>query len=91
MASICVIEQPRNASQITLQALPPSEQDNQPMSTESTGEFLALEKWNSPRINIYRSFATFWCFLTMGANDAAYGVSAFIRDANQLASVDIQI
>lgn len=43
------------------------------MSTESPGEFSALEKWHSPRINMYRSFATFWCFLTMGANDAAYG------------------
>lgn len=35
----------------------------------------ALEKWNSPRSNIYRTFATFWSFFVMGANDAAYGVS----------------
>lgn len=33
----------------------------------------ALEKWNSPRSNIYRTFATFWSFFVMGANDAAYG------------------
>lgn len=34
-----------------------------------------VEKWNEPRSNIYRTFATFWSFLVMGANDAAYGVS----------------
>lgn len=35
----------------------------------------ALEKWNHPRSNVYRTFATFWSFFVMGANDAAYGVS----------------
>lgn len=34
-----------------------------------------LECWNKPRSNIYRTLATFWSFLVMGANDAAYGVS----------------
>jgi hypothetical protein len=38
----------------------------------------ALEKWNDPIVNIYRIFATFWAFIIMGANDAAYGVSAFL-------------
>ncbi|EXJ94087.1 hypothetical protein A1O1_02480 [Capronia coronata CBS 617.96] len=32
-----------------------------------------LQKWNSPRINIYRCFATFYSFVILGANDAAYG------------------
>ncbi|KAF2764977.1 MFS general substrate transporter [Teratosphaeria nubilosa] len=32
-----------------------------------------VETWHSPRINIYRIFATFWSFTIMGANDAAYG------------------
>ncbi|OJJ42685.1 hypothetical protein ASPZODRAFT_29009 [Penicilliopsis zonata CBS 506.65] len=31
----------------------------------------ALERWNYPRSNILRTFATFWSFLIMGANDAA--------------------
>lgn len=35
----------------------------------------ALEKWNEPSANISRLFATFWAFVVMGANDAAYGVS----------------
>lgn len=77
MASACVVQESRNASQITLQALPPSERvGDSSTSRDSPDEFQALEKWHTPRINMYRSFATFWCFLTMGANDAAYGVSA---------------
>lgn len=35
----------------------------------------AIEKWNEPTVNISRLFATFWAFVIMGANDAAYGVS----------------
>lgn len=33
-----------------------------------------LPRWNSPKINAYRTIATFWSFIIMGANDAAYGV-----------------
>lgn len=32
-----------------------------------------LQKWNSPKINIWRCLATFYCFIILGANDAAYG------------------
>jgi fucose permease len=32
-----------------------------------------LERWNSPRTNLYRSGAAFWSFVVMGSNDAAYG------------------
>ena len=43
----------------------------------------ALQRWNSPKVNKYRTFATFYTFVVMGANDAAYGVSrkleTFIR------------
>ncbi|CAG8010298.1 unnamed protein product [Penicillium olsonii] len=31
------------------------------------------EKWNYPRSNIWKTLATFWSFLIMGANDSAYG------------------
>ncbi|KAL4867647.1 hypothetical protein BDV12DRAFT_186567 [Aspergillus spectabilis] len=31
------------------------------------------EQWNYPRSNITKTLATFWAFLVMGANDAAYG------------------
>ncbi|KAK8216147.1 major facilitator superfamily domain-containing protein [Phyllosticta capitalensis] len=32
-----------------------------------------LQQWNSPRVNIARSFACFFSMFIMGANDAAYG------------------
>jgi hypothetical protein len=35
----------------------------------------ALPIWNSPRINMWRVFATYFSFLIFGANDGAYGVS----------------
>ncbi|KAJ5792054.1 Major facilitator superfamily domain general substrate transporter [Penicillium pulvis] len=74
MASTCVVqEQTNEADHITLEALPRSEQLTIDSSDDPPGAFPALEKWNSPRINIYRSFSTFWSFLVMGANDAAYG------------------
>ncbi|KAJ5094997.1 hypothetical protein N7532_007288 [Penicillium argentinense] len=76
MTSTCVIEdQSREANRITLEVLPPSERLGAVSdATDSTGDtFPALEKWNEPRINTYRSFSTFWSFLVMGANDAAYG------------------
>lgn len=34
-----------------------------------------LERWNEPRGNIYRYFATLYSFIIMGMNDAATGVS----------------
>lgn len=34
-----------------------------------------LEKWNKPGINIYRFVASNWCFIVMGMNDGAVGVS----------------
>lgn len=79
MASTCVVQEQTNGAEhinhITLEALPRSEQLTIDSSDGPPGAFPALEKWNSPRINIYRSFSTFWSFLVMGANDAAYGVS----------------
>lgn len=38
-----------------------------------TTAVIQLQKWNSPRINAWRCFATFYCFIILGANDAAYG------------------
>ncbi|KAK6381471.1 hypothetical protein LTS17_004529 [Exophiala oligosperma] len=42
---------------------PASSNDSQPQ----------LQKWNSPRINVWRCAGTFWSFAILGANDAAYG------------------
>lgn len=38
-----------------------------------------VERWNYPRTNLYRVGATFFSFLVLGANDAAYGVSDGLR------------
>lgn len=46
-----------------------AESSSPPDDTESL-----LPRWNHPRSNIFRVFATLWVFLVMGANDAAYGV-----------------
>lgn len=40
-----------------------------------------LEMWNHPKINIYRYFATLYCFIVMGMGDAAYGVGDMRRGA----------
>lgn len=31
------------------------------------------QRWNNPRGNILRTLCTFWAFVTLGVNDAAYG------------------
>lgn len=72
MATDCMIQNPRDASLIALEALPHGQSDT---GSPVGPEFPLLEKWNQPRVNIHRTFATFWSFLVMGANDAAYGVS----------------
>lgn len=48
----------------------PAEFLPQPSTTVSV-----VERWNSPKGNIYRTSATLFAFVIMGANDAAYGVS----------------
>jgi hypothetical protein len=57
-------------------------EDNHELASSETSHsppagnvFPAVERWNHPRSNIYKTLATFWCFMVMGANDAAYGVS----------------
>jgi hypothetical protein len=46
----------------------------------------ALQKWNSPRVNMWRVFAAFWSFFVLGMNDGSYGVSynTLIGDRNVL-------
>jgi len=44
-------------------------------STEETDDSTRLERWNYPRVNMYRYLTTLFCFINMGMNDAAYGVS----------------
>lgn len=74
MSTTCVVQESHGASLIALEALPHGQQpDSSAVPSEEV--FPRLEKWNQNRLNVQRTFATFWCFMVMGANDAAYGVS----------------
>lgn len=62
----------------------PSEFLPQPSTTVNV-----VERWNHPKVNIPRTFATFFAFAIMGANDAAYGalipyvrsiISSYVND-----------
>ena len=39
------------------------------LSTTGDEDEPVREKWNEPRINMYRTFAAFWAFVVMGMND----------------------
>ncbi|KAJ5963202.1 Major facilitator superfamily domain general substrate transporter [Penicillium vulpinum] len=71
MQTTCVAQKSLDESPVALQASPRAQSDIRPSLNPPAG--LLLEKWNQPRVNIHRTFATFWSFLVMGANDAAYG------------------
>jgi hypothetical protein len=49
--------------------------DTKEDTQNSTDEMNKLDRWNQPRINMYRYFTTLFCLIIMGMNDAAYGVS----------------
>lgn len=42
--------------------------------SESYDTHEALQRWNEPRINMWRVFATYFSFFVFGMNDGAYGV-----------------
>ncbi|KAH8821863.1 major facilitator superfamily domain-containing protein [Xylogone sp. PMI_703] len=42
-------------------------------SVPSSEVAVALQRWNSPPINRYRVFSTFWSFFVLGMNDGSYG------------------
>lgn len=42
-------------------------------ASDAASDAPKLQRWNHPRGNIYRVLATYWCFMILGANDAAYG------------------
>jgi hypothetical protein len=65
-------------------SIPEREPDLETLSAESQHQppavvAHALEQWNEPSVNVSRVFATFWSFVIMGANDAAYGVSSIFK------------
>jgi hypothetical protein len=62
----------------SLPTLNPAEQKTRPGDpqdvTPPNTAVEVLQKWNSPRINMLRVFATFWSFFVVGMNDGSYGV-----------------
>jgi hypothetical protein len=74
MSTTCVVQELHQASLIALEALPHGQQSDRTTHDAASESFPVLEKWNQSRTNIQRTLATFWCFMVMGANDAAYGV-----------------
>ncbi|KKY25005.1 putative mfs transporter [Phaeomoniella chlamydospora] len=50
----------------------PSEQSNGTLPPPTTAVPI-LQRWNNPRINMWRCFATFYSFIILGTNDSAYG------------------
>jgi hypothetical protein len=48
---------------------------NPSVGRDDAGGPAPLEKWNEPRINMWRFFATLFSFIIMGMNDGAIGVS----------------
>lgn len=43
----------------------------------------ALPTWNQNKANVFKTLSTFMAFITIGANDAAYGVSTGLPDATR--------
>lgn len=75
-SSTMVIEMPKRS----LQREGPDKQIRETVEDTSAGALPPpttavpqLQKWNSPRINVWRCLATFYSFIILGANDAAYG------------------
>lgn len=44
----------------------------------------ALQKWNSPRSNMWRVFACFWSLFVLGMNDGSYGVCSQLPHRSEL-------
>ena len=56
---------PQSSNQTNENATLPS-----PITANTTPQ---LQRWNYPRVNLWRLLGTFWSFIILGANDAAYG------------------
>jgi hypothetical protein len=81
MATSTMTQADPSSSSFELQPLPAQnscEENDEVADLEETppdSAVEALQKWNSPRINMFRAPATFWSFFVVGMNDGSYGVS----------------
>jgi hypothetical protein len=82
MATHTIIQAEPSSSGFELHSLPPEnpsekkleDTDHQDVTPPNTAVEV-LQRWNLPRINMLRVFATFWSFFVVGMNDGSYGVS----------------
>lgn len=69
-----VSEEPDSQSRSKAISTPMEEVDFATLPSPTTANTTPqLQRWNYPRINLWRILATFWSFIILGANDAAYG------------------
>ncbi|KAH8784503.1 MFS transporter-like protein [Hyaloscypha sp. PMI_1271] len=79
MATSTMTQADPSSSSFELQPLPAQnscEENDKVAGLEETPPDSAVEvlqKWNSPRINMFRVPATFWSFFVVGMNDGSYG------------------
>lgn len=66
----------RRLGSINIPDEPQGEDRNESLPSPTTAT-QTVQRWNQSKVNVARTFAAFWSFVIMGANDAAYGVSTF--------------
>ncbi|PMD54818.1 MFS general substrate transporter [Hyaloscypha bicolor E] len=83
MATSTMTQADPSSSSFELQPLPAQnscEENDEVADLEETppdSAVEALQKWNSPRINMFRVPATFWSFFVVGMNDGSYGLEEY--------------
>jgi hypothetical protein len=80
MTTSAIAQAETSSSSFELQPLPASDSYNKKVEVANLEEtppdsaVEVLQKWNYPRINMFRVPATFWSFFVVGMNDGSYGV-----------------
>lgn len=67
------VESGRRLGRNDLDDNPERHDQNETLPSPTVATHDALERWNAPRSNLYRTLAAFIGFAIMGMNDATYG------------------
>ena len=80
---------PHNVHSLSIQEGRQSKSNDDPNESlpSPTTAVERLQRWNRPRVNLFRSFAAFWGFTVMGMNDSAYGVCAMTLQWKEFANL----
>lgn len=69
-----ISQQPSNADTVKTTETKTDDYETATLPSPTTANTIPqLQRWNHPRSNIFCLLGTFWCFIILGANDAAYG------------------